>query len=391
MSINAITSESAIEQYKRMAKYCFVDTTGWTDTCYPLPKDKDIGFGLFDGETLTSAVINRRYNVHLYGVEKKLCGISGVISLPEVRQQGGIRQIMTHLLKEAVQNGDQLSALYPFKYGFYEKFGYGYLGGLRQIIFSPSSLVRQDFKGSSGYYHNTKQEWEDIKTVIRRWSTFYNFAAHWDDLSKDSYERQLKESNHYAYLIYNSRREPCAYLQFALLDRGAKGGSSLKLHKASWTGQDGWSGLVDFLGRHRDQCESIEWIDSGYSPIIHELKEPRADWKQFGSWMARPLDVRDILESYIQYYQFKGNLSFSLQDPVLKQNTGTYIISKGTLDFKPEELKAYEMTLSRFSSLLFGSITSSHIPYLSDTKDMPNDVSSLFDVKHDPYFVSEYF
>jgi len=388
--IRKITSQEDQQQYQQMAKYCFFDTIGWTDRMFPLPKPRDFAMGLFQGEHLISGVINRRYQVNLWGEKMGMTGISGVASLPEARRKGGVRQVMNQVIREGYLQGDLVSALYPFKFGFYEKFGYGYLGGLRRIQFDPRDLKRSDFTGSARFYNGSQEDFASIQGIIDHWSRGFSFGATWEDFPKESHDKALKESKHHEVLIFDQKGEAVAFLayEFTSID---KPGTSMDINKAAWSNPSGWKGIVDFLGKHIDQCSQINWIDGGQAPLTLELKEPRPRWTQEGCWMARPLVLDRILQIFVDRFSYTGTVEISTQDPVLPENSGTYLIHQGQVS-RTEELSGHFIPFSLLSALLFGSITPKEA-LLSGAlpEDTPQALLELFGNSHSNYYVSEFF
>jgi hypothetical protein len=71
-----------------------------------------------------------------------MAGIAGVATHPLARRQGLVRRLLTQLLGEMRDSGHVVSALYPFRPSFYERFGYAGLPKSRRVTFSPAALGR---------------------------------------------------------------------------------------------------------------------------------------------------------------------------------------------------------------------------------------------------------
>ncbi|MBM0237804.1 GNAT family N-acetyltransferase [Micromonospora sp. ATA32] len=93
-----------------------------------------------DSETLAAAsAIPMRQN--LRGTVLPMAGVAGVATHPLARRRGHVRALLHQLLDEMRDEGHQLSALYPFRASFYEKFGYVGLPKPRTVTFSPADLA----------------------------------------------------------------------------------------------------------------------------------------------------------------------------------------------------------------------------------------------------------
>ncbi|HWE91063.1 MAG TPA: GNAT family N-acetyltransferase [Pseudonocardiaceae bacterium] len=102
-----------------------------------------------DGVTVAEATaIPMRQNVR--GSVFSMAGIAGVASDPRVRRQGHVRRVLLELLGRMRDEGCAVSALYPFKPSFYQRFGFVGTPQVRTVTFSPaglSELLRTELAG----------------------------------------------------------------------------------------------------------------------------------------------------------------------------------------------------------------------------------------------------
>jgi predicted N-acetyltransferase YhbS len=110
------------------------------------------------GETVaTASAIPMRQN--LRGVVLPMAGVAGVATHPLARRRGHVRALLHRLLDEMHDEGYALSALYPFRASFYERFGYVGLPKPRTVTFAVADLaplLRAELPGELG--------WERIAT-----------------------------------------------------------------------------------------------------------------------------------------------------------------------------------------------------------------------------------
>ncbi|MCI4063684.1 GNAT family N-acetyltransferase [Micromonospora sp. R77] len=92
------------------------------------------------GATVASAsAIPMRQN--LRGQVLPMAGVAGVATHPLARRRGHVRALLHQLLDEMRDEGHPLTALYPFRASFYERFGYVGLPQPRTAVFSPADLA----------------------------------------------------------------------------------------------------------------------------------------------------------------------------------------------------------------------------------------------------------
>jgi hypothetical protein len=93
---------------------------------------------------------------NIRGVVHPMAGIASVASDPSARRRGLVRALLDRLLRQMRDDGHPLSALYPFRPSFYQRFGYVGLPRSRQAAFPPASLshlVRAELPGTVTRQH----------------------------------------------------------------------------------------------------------------------------------------------------------------------------------------------------------------------------------------------
>ncbi len=86
-----------------------------------------------------ASAIPMRQNIR--GVVYPMAGVAGVATLPLARRRGYARALVTELLGQMREAGHTVSALYPFRPSFYQRFGYVGLPRTRTVRFAPGCLA----------------------------------------------------------------------------------------------------------------------------------------------------------------------------------------------------------------------------------------------------------
>jgi predicted N-acetyltransferase YhbS len=161
MEIRQVTAEERLDTMFPLQTYAF-SPSPWTDEAV----EKYRSFTPYnsgtvslvaeeDGEALAGvAALPMRQN--LRGVVFPMAGIASVASHPSARRRGLVRALLERLLRQMRDGGHPLSALYPFRPSFYQRFGYVGLPRPRQAAFAPaglSHLVRSELPGTVTRQH----------------------------------------------------------------------------------------------------------------------------------------------------------------------------------------------------------------------------------------------
>jgi predicted acetyltransferase len=103
-----------------------------------------------DGQPMATATVwDMTQNVR--GALLPMGGVAGVATHPEGRRRGHARRLLTHLLSDMRDRGQAVSALYPFRPSFYQRFGYVGIPQQRRVRLDPrdlASLLRADLPGT---------------------------------------------------------------------------------------------------------------------------------------------------------------------------------------------------------------------------------------------------
>jgi predicted N-acetyltransferase YhbS len=122
-----------------------------------------------NGDTLAEATaIPMSQNVR--GAAYPMAGIAGVASLPLARRQGHVRGLLVELLGRMRDQGYVVSALYPFRPSFYQRFGYVGLPKARTVTFAPDAfadLLHTDLDGAVSW-EPTRDGYEAFRALTRQ-------------------------------------------------------------------------------------------------------------------------------------------------------------------------------------------------------------------------------
>ena len=354
MEVKLIRSKEGQKSYSELCKYCFNDSVGWTDRMFRGDAKKQSVYGAFEGKALKSGIISRHFNVNLFGKMHAMSGISAVASYPESRNRGYIRSLFKKILNDERNAGRTVSALYPFSFAYYGNFGYGALEDYRHITVRPEDIL--PFAGTKPLvpYDGSQAMFEDIKSIWNGYYGCFDFGSDRSDHTAEGFNDAADFFKYRAYVAYKGKK-PLGAIVYTLNIAGSYQ-SEIDISTLAWTDAAALPGIMGHLAAHRGQCAAIKGEFHSSVPMHLFTKEPRLPTGIIRSWMARPLNLEKILASKLKEQKDFSPVTFSIEDPVIPEESGTYTVSPGSVK-KKANTGEHAVPLSVFSSLLFGGMT----------------------------------
>lgn len=333
--------------------------------------DYDLNGWLVNEENniVTSAVKINEFDMMFDGKPVKMGGVGGVCSAPEYRNNGGVKNILTYSLNYMREKGIYFSALGPFAYEFYRKYGWEW-GFTYQLVNIPVNHLK-DFPLAAKYVPLTKDDNALIESfrlkyikningpVIRsenmcndRWGTFYNNFTH-------------------TYASYDENDNITA-IAFFRID-----GKVLRCEELYFLKEIGRQHMLRFFFSHRSQVDEVELQLLRDDDIRTILPTPRIRFWEWANMMVRVIDVKAALELLNSFIPFKENLYIKVIDEQAEWNHKTFKIknNKNNINVEISNYRPdFEITIQRLSQLILGftsgkqAVKLDHLKVLNEKK-----------------------
>ena len=384
MTIRKITNKQDTDKFIYLCKYCFPNMGGWIDRQLPLV-ESDILWGNFQDEELQAGLIAKSFDSWLYNTKLKMSGISAVVSAPEKRNSGHVRNLMKHALNNDLERGLIFSALSPFLFQFYENLGYGFIGGPKSYIFKPEDIRQFSINGDFIPVTSPVQS-NELSDVHTQFVSRYQFGMSFQH-DAETYHEYLKDTDTYAY-IYRHKKTPRGYLEYKLFP-GEGFSKKMNITRFSFLDVDSLQALFAFIKSHRNNCEEVMLSVPDDLELRQMFLEPRVKNENISNWMGRPLNIEAILELRLKNYPSEKEIIFSIDDPVIEKNSGTYRINGN--QFTKETYKDLNtISVNTFSSLIFNSVIFDEAYSAGRIKWYDKSAAEYFSEKR-PVYLSETF
>jgi predicted acetyltransferase len=349
--IRSLQSRGEQELFTRIAKYCFADPIGWSDRIFPLPRG-DRAWGAFRGRTLESGLITRAFETRVFGAWLPLSGISLVETPPEFRNNRNISALFERVLREELKSGRVCSALFPFSFEYYGKYGYGFIGGPHFTSFAPENIsLEKPANGVFAPFDGTRKTLHDYCAVYEAWTEQYTFGIKPRPCSLAEFGRELAWSKDHIVLFYEGNTcTGLVRLNNKIFDNAP---SDLTVKQIAWRDERALRALLYLLKTHRNQIKEVKCTLPVNLPVWLFMQNPRIGIWKGHDWMARPLDLESLCRLKAKQRPPQNEIVFSVEDGLLPVNTGCYRIKGEEVKkekFRPETA----LPLPLFASLFFG-------------------------------------
>jgi predicted acetyltransferase len=354
--------------------------------------EEDVLVGEENGEAV-AALITIPYKVWIGGARMPMLGIAGVRNALEARRHGHASSICIAAIQRGRQSGYPISMLYPFRYDFYRKLGWGAIGELIEYNFHPRNLPDYQTR------HNVRRfQIEDLEQVTACYQRFVERGtclvertkAVWQDWMRETEERKRVA------MVYSQDGQITGYITFHLVPGESMIVQTLEVEELIYDDRQSYQGLLGFISSLRDQISTVRYrarSDEGFHHVLNDPRDVRhpilgglqSRTGQYGiSYMLRVLDIEAALTARSNYNNVTGAVSFKIRDEQIEENNRSFRFT--LTDGKPEAVAAQEshipcisLSIDLFSQLYSGAITAERADFLGQLETTDRDALKWMD------------
>lgn len=314
------------DEYQQFLRYAFRPEDG-PDVEEDDDDTPDLGDrrGLFDGDDLLCVCKHYWFTTRIRGEWHEMAGLSAVASPPESRRRGLVRDMLAESLAEYRENEVYFSALWPFSYEFYRKYGWAMVNKYTEYETNLDALDL-DTEPTGEFRRLDADEWELLVPAFDTMTEGYALST---DRTEDWWRERIfkgwkKDPYVYAWMRGGEAR---GYIVYTVQEEDD--GKRLKVWELTAVDDEAHRHLLRFVQYHDSQVETIELT---YVPentdLLDIVANPRdVDCKIKGGPMFRLVDVPRALETVS--YDTDGTLVFRVTDPLAEWNEETFELDTG--------------------------------------------------------------
>lgn len=284
--------------------------------------------GIWEDGRLKAAVTVRPFTVHWRGAvggTLSMGGVAGVATNVDARGRGHVDRLLRDALVRMRDAGQVVSALYPFAWAFYRKFGWEWVGEkrtyslpLRDIKSAPEARFVREVPGESAR--------ELLAPVYDRYASRYNGAfsseSHqWSDKLRHNDDRTTFV---YAYFP-DGGAEPTAYL----LWRYETNSDSGDIREFVAYTPDGYRALFGLLHNLATQCRTARVVLPTEPSLWLQLLSWEVKTNTEPTFQARVVDVAAAMEQILPPSDPPDGaiVTIRVSDDAAPWNDGTFAIT----------------------------------------------------------------
>ncbi|HUU79145.1 MAG TPA: GNAT family N-acetyltransferase [candidate division Zixibacteria bacterium] len=309
MTIRGLSNE-----YKPILKdlwhYCFAgggESTEEEDNIYFDAIDLKNCLGYFTDEKLTSTYLVISFKIFVRGILMDMGGIAAVATFPQYRRKKQVSALATESLKLMRKNKQFISALYPFKYSFYRKYGYANCAEFKSVIAPPHNfLIPDDFKPLQIREIAFEESFKTLKSFREKIGPKYNLIMYDDFKTWIAHYVNKKQK----IFVVEDNDEIVGYFITSLQKREGNWNIRLNFRDIIVANHQARLTVYDYIKKHTDQTKDVKiplMGDEATTEYFDDLWEGDFKYEISGSSMFR---VVDVVES-LKLLEFDKNLTLS--------------------------------------------------------------------------------
>ncbi|MEM7443411.1 MAG: GNAT family N-acetyltransferase [Pseudomonadota bacterium] len=376
MEFRPITTDE-VKDVARMMRLAFGDSGGMTEY-YAELLGIDLYRALFDGERMVACVAFFD-DAHQFGSRTiSTWGITCVGVDPAVRGRGISGKLIRETLKEAAAADPAMLSLYASAPAVYRKMGFERAGmtlAYKARTFQMTSI--EPVKGQFDIVDPKASKTKELLARIRsRWlpltaGPLVRGNAIWDCLLQP-YEKPTE-----VYVWYDETGEPGGYIilhhkkqDIEIADYCAPTGKAA-------------TAILDFVGGFRAVYGQLTWNGALVDPMVLAMNDRWWDAIRYEPWFCRIVDVRKALSERGYAKGVTGNLRLAIEDPVLEQNNGTFVVEvadkTASVDDATDTDRSLRLTVQSLVPMLTGLVSASRLRAMG-CLDGPQDAIEFADL-----------
>ena len=345
MSIRTLT-ENDLDALFAIRQVSFLDRSDFSDPAVRARHAARLHHtvGHFLDDKLTSAAICFPFEMFLAGQRVRVGGLASVLSAPETRRRGFVRELLQGILNKLHEDGVGWCLEYPFDPRFYARYGFASVPTGSEVTFPAEKLFSGPAPDAERF---TGDAAEVLEPIYNAWAQSYSLTLSRSNTARPTWSRILTDDC-FCYLLED------AYAVMEL-EETAKA-QTLIVHDYAFATPAGRERLFRFLGAFYGQAALISLHLPSDEPLALDLQTHHTN--ELPILQARIADVRAALRP-LSSPDVK-NFTVRVRDPFCGWNDGVFEIElgpSGSSAIPSPKKPVLGLTIGTLTQLLSGALS----------------------------------
>jgi predicted acetyltransferase len=370
MDIHFVSEEDR-ESIKHILAYCFdlTDETLQPENC----------LGAFDKDALAALLYINPLDMYFQGKTVGMGGIGVVSTLPEYRHSHCASGLLIKSLEVMRDRGYLFSALGPFSYSFYRRYGWNLAFHRKRYRISMENLKAFE-KRKSTFRPLALKDADNVRKLYEAFMARYNGPIRRNAENWESRFKKLNTNGNYVYGCSHDGKGLDGYIFYSLK------GMEFHIHEMVYDSLETRLDLLCFVYAHKAQADDVIWLapPDDNTPLL--LENPNIEQSIKAGMMIRVVDVKRVLEAYSFPPEYHGSFTVKVEDLYAPWNSVPFrvVIENGNaavegIEDGPIDVKC---DIQTFSQIMFGYLGMGEAMELGkiDTcsPELSEDIKNLF-------------
>ncbi len=292
-------------------------------------------WGLFDGDELVSVGLIYDLHATLAGERTAVGGLGGFATPPEHRGNAHGEALQRELLAEFRDRGYPYAILWPMSIPYYRETGWGLVQLETKYAFPPETVRGGGWSGGggsgatgvdSGRVERVEPgEYERLEPAYDWFRERYELAL---DRSPEWWRQRVLDDAWVYCWTPEGRDEPDGYVVYTI--PGEQGEGTLSVDELVARTEAARRALLEFVGGHHPQVETVEWQTTQETRLLHDAADPKdVHAAVVPGAMGRVVDVPAAIESLPPSQNPPAPVTLSVADSLVPANDGAFVVDAG--------------------------------------------------------------
>jgi predicted acetyltransferase len=318
-----------IDDFMSIRRHAFRPTASpeTYETVEELPKPARVGTsrGLFDSTELLCICAHNWFTTTVRGGEHPLAGLSAVATPPQNRRQGLVARLLRESLSEYRERDYYLSALWPFEYAFYRRYGWAQAGTTAMYECDPEALAfAAETEHDSEFRRLGPDDFAAMNPVL---DAAGEGVSLWMRRSEEWWRNRIFagwENDPYVYGVEHDGD----LRGYVVYEVETDDGRTMRVEECNAVDHEAFLDLLRFLYYHDSQVERVRIRGRTDWPLFDLADDPRAiDCELTPGGMVRIVDVERALAALDYPAGADGRVVLSVRDPTAAWNDDTFAVA----------------------------------------------------------------